>query len=150
MVDIDEIMYLIDWKRSDIEQRRGVAMAREVSCITAFFLPVGPGYSKSVWENCAIIIAERSDEELEPHIDKMLFWLEDMNWPGSERIQMRLIQVKKIDTLRMCLETLVPVLHSLHKEAWLRSLAELLQNKELDASLNDDVRHILSSLLRDN
>lgn len=150
MADIDEIMYLIDWKRSDMEQKKGVAMARDISCLTAFFLPVGPGYSKSVWDNCAIIITERSDEELEPHIDKMLFWLEDLNWPGAERIQRRLIQFKKLDVLRMCINAIVPVLDSLHKETWLRSLAELLQNEALKSSLNDDVRGTLSSLLRDN
>ena len=56
MTDIDRIMYLIDWNRSPSEQQAGITLARKVVCIKAFFRPIGPGYSKSVWENCATIL----------------------------------------------------------------------------------------------
>ena len=79
MTDIDRIMYLIDWNRSPAEQQEGIALAREVECIKAFFKPTSPGCSKNVGNNCAAIISERSDEELLPYTTDMFLWLQDLN-----------------------------------------------------------------------
>ena len=143
MINIDEIMQLIDWKRSNQEQREGIIMAQDVSCLKAFFRPIGPGYSKSVWENCAIIICKHSDEELEPYIVEMLLWIEDLNWPGAELIQHRLLQFCKIDMLAVYVNSMVPALEKLSKNYWLTSIAELMQNTALKNSLDSKVRQTL-------
>lgn len=144
-MDIDEIMSLIDWKRSDEEQQKGISAARGVSCIKAFFRPVGSSYSKSVWDNCAIIICERGDEELEPYIFDMLLWLEDLNWPGAETIQHRLMRFEKVDVLALCLNTIAPALEQLNKSTWLMYLAKLLHNDALKSKLNSDGLRVLSA-----
>lgn len=144
MPDIDKIMYLIDWNRSLDEQQEGMSLARKVICINAFFQPIGPGYSKSVWENCASIICERSDEELTPYIPEMIQWLEDLNWPGAEQIQQRLIAFQNVERLAMTLDGGIPELEKLGKRSWLMFLSDLLNNQKLSQAIKESTREILS------
>lgn len=141
--NIDRIMELISWDRTESEQQRGIAMARNVSCLKAFCQPIGPDYGKNVWDNCAVILCERSDEELNPYISDMLLWLEDLNWPGAELIQKRLMEFQNIDSLVRYLDHWVPALKKLEKRAWLSFISELLDNSQLRASLNHDTVEIL-------
>ena len=144
MTDIDRIMYLIDWNRSPAEQQEGISLAREVICIKAFFQPSGPGYSKSVWENCATIICERSDEKLIPYIPDMIQWLEDLNWPGAEQIQQRLIAFQDVFMLAAILNHDVPDLEKLGKTSWLMFISDLLNNRKLSQAINSSTRGILA------
>ena len=144
MTDIDRIMYLIDWKRSPSEQSEGIVLARNVVCIKAFFQPVGPGYSKSVWENCAIIICERSDEELLPYITDMILWIEDLNWPGAVQIQQRLIAFQNVGSLALILNSVVPALEKLKRTSWLQFISDLLSNQKLSQVINNSTRKILA------
>lgn len=144
MTDIDRIMYLIDWKRSPAEQQEGISLAREVVCINAFFQPISSEYSKSVWDNCAAIICERSDVELLPYITDMLLWIEDLNWPGAERIQQRLIEFRDISRLASVLDSLVPDLEKLKKTSWLMFISDLLSNRELSHTINNSTKEILT------
>lgn len=141
--NIDRIMYLIAWGRTESEQQEGIAMARKVSCLKAFCQPFGPLGGKGVWENCAVILCERSDEELEPYISDMLLWLSDLNWPGAELIQKRLIQFQKVDKLAMWLNDWVPALNKLEQWAWLSFISDLLDNSGLKDLLKPDVIRML-------
>ncbi len=147
MTDIDRIMYLIDWKRSPEEQQEGISLAREIVCIKAFFQPASLEYSKSVWENCAAIISARSDEELRPHITEMILWLEDLNWPGAEQIQQRLIAFKDVSMLAIILDSIVPDLEKLEKSSWLEFIADLLRNQELSQTIKNSTKEILTKYL---
>lgn len=82
MVNIDYIMELIDWNNSIEEQALGIRLARDVKCINAFLQPGSP-YGKNVWDNCAKILSERTNEELSPYLIELMEWLQDMNWPGA-------------------------------------------------------------------
>ena len=144
MTDIDRIMYLIDWNRSPEEQQEGISLAREVTCIKAFFQPVGPGFSKSVWDNCATIICERSDDELKPYISDMILWLEDLNWPGAEKIQQRLIVFQDVFLLATILDHTVTDLEKLGETRWLLFLSDLLNNQKLSQTLKSSTREILA------
>lgn len=144
MNNIDEIMYLLDWKRSELEQQQGIAMARNVSCLKAFFQPIGPGYSKSVWDNCAVILCERSDEELGPYVLDMLLWLEDLNWPGAQLIQDRLCSFHNVSQLSRSLNAMVPALEILEKKSWLSFISDLLTNPKIAECLNSNTINILS------
>ena len=144
MTDIDRIMYLIDWNRSPEEQQEGISLAREVTCIKAFFQPVGPGFSKSVWDNCATVICERSDDELKPYISDMILWLEDLNWPGAEKIQQRLIVFQDVFLLATVLDHTVTDLEKLGETRWLLFLSDLLNNQKLSQTLKSSTREILA------
>ena len=145
MIDIDEIMMLLDWNRSHAEQAKGIHMAQNVKCLKAFFQPIGANYGKNVWENCAVIICNRSDDELVPYIRDMLLWLQDLNWPGAELIQNRLIQFQDIHMLTLWINSIVPELSKLKKDCWLFFISGILENTDLKKSIDPAVLEILNS-----
>lgn len=143
MNNIDTIMTLIDWTRSDAEQKKGIEMAREVQCIRAFFQPSGPGYCKSVWENCACILCERQDTVLIPYVLEMLMWLQDLNWPGAEQILARLHRFEDVAVLAETITELIPALVAIGEDVWLASIAQLLGNQKIANSLDEDTKRVL-------
>lgn len=90
MVNIDYIMDLLDWNNSIEKQEQGINLAKEVKCINVFLQPGSYHYGKNVWDNCAKILAARSNEELSPYLIELMAWLQDMNWPGAFCILNRL------------------------------------------------------------
>ena len=144
MNNIDTILYLIDWNRSEQEQQQGINMAREVKCIKAFFQPYVPGNCKRIWHNCAQIIIERSDEELIPYTDDLLIWISDLNVPGAELVLNRLLCFSNTDVLSAAICRIIPALIAIDDYPWLMSLADLLDNKNLIEKLDDTTISILS------
>ena len=90
MVDNTEIMDMLDWNMPLEIQLEGISLARNIKKIASFIQPLTPKYNKNVWLNCAVIISERSDEEIKPYLPEVLEWLQDMNWPGAFCILNRL------------------------------------------------------------
>ncbi len=106
----DFIMSLLDWNQSKENQKKGVQAARVIENLDAFIQPCGERYNKNVWENCAVILAERDDKALSPYLPKLLEWLADLNWPGAYRIFNRLARYKETDIfghLHACIEKAV-------------------------------------------
>ncbi len=68
MADIAEIMDMIDWHMPSEIRITGVSLARDTETIIPFIQPLTPKYNKNVWEGCAVIIAEKSDENLKPYL----------------------------------------------------------------------------------
>ena len=64
MQDITEIMNMLDWHKLPEIQTKGIAQAKDAETIRPFIQPLTPEHNKNVWENCAVIIAEKSDEKL--------------------------------------------------------------------------------------
>lgn len=95
MISINNIMDLLGWNNSEEKQAKGIELARDVKCINIFLQPVDDGYNKNVWDNCAKILSERSDQELSPYLIPLLKWLQDMNWPGAFCILDRLKKYKR-------------------------------------------------------
>lgn len=67
--------------------------AKKYKYLYPFIQPYIPNKSKVVWEPCAKVIAFKSDEELEPYLNQLFEWLQDMNWPGADIIYDRLLQM---------------------------------------------------------
>ena len=82
--NIDEIMDMLDWNNSIEVQEKGIELGGKVRCINVFLQPGHPGHCKNVWDNCAKILSQKSDETLKPYISNLLEWIEDSNWPGLE------------------------------------------------------------------
>jgi hypothetical protein len=89
---IDEIMRMLDWNNPQTEQEKGIELAKQICCFNVFLQPVLSAYSKNVWDNCAIVIADKTDEELYPYLSSLFEWIQDMNWPGARTIFRRLSQ----------------------------------------------------------
>lgn len=129
MINIDYIMELIDWNNSVEKQEQGIRMAQEVKCINVFLQPGSP-YGKNVWDNCAKILASKTDEELKPYLIPLLEWIQDMNWPGAFCILHRIQKFTDICTLNSTINICKRRSKLLNDEVWESNLNILM--KKLD------------------
>ncbi len=94
---LDEIYESFLWDASYTPQEyeekcaAGIAAARQYKYLQPFIQPILP--NKPIWEPCARVIAERTDEELQPYLYVLFEWLQDLNWPGADIIFDRLSQM---------------------------------------------------------
>ena len=123
---IDEIMDMLDWNQSEEIQQKGIELAGRIKYLNAFLQPM-PG--KSVWDNCAIILAAKSDEVLEPYLLRILEWLKDENWPGALIILERLKVFSEVGMLAFCVNERVRIASATNNQSWLRNMSELLENQ---------------------
>lgn len=126
MTDIDYIMELLDWNRTEEEQAKGRELARDVKSVNVFLQPNG----KNLWDNCALILAERSDEELEPYLLNLMAWLEDMNWPGAFCILDRLNRYADTSMFNWALKSSLELAKAMHAKIWRKNLKEIKRRAE--------------------
>lgn len=127
MVNIDYIFELLDWNNNSEKQNIGIQLANSVKCISVFLQPGWP-YGKNVWDNCASILAKKSDKELKPYLIQLLEWLQDVNWPGSSCIAYRLQNYADTQSFEMALTICKNKAHVLNDEEWERNL-NILEDK---------------------
>lgn len=75
-------MKLIDQNNSIEEQAMGIKLAQDVKCINVFLQPQSP-YGKNVWDNCAKILSEKTNEELAPYLIELMEWIAGYELAGS-------------------------------------------------------------------
>ena len=109
-----------------------IEAAMEIRNLHVFVQPTlnPPKNSKSVWDGCAMILARHSDEELNPHLYRLLEWLQDLNWPGAFIIRDRLLDMDR-KYLQSSLEYSLRQARKLDDDEWLYWLTEFQQ--EYDA-----------------
>lgn len=125
MYNIDDIMDMLDWNQSKEEQEKGLKLARTIKSINVFIQPLDSKHNKNVWENCAKVLSERSDEELKPYIISLLEWLQDMNWPGAFTIFERLKNYKDKKIFDCSYRVVMNKALKLDDEIWKENLIEL-------------------------
>lgn len=132
MNNIEKIYEMLDWNNSESIQNNAIELSKTIQDLDLFFQPIDlkNNVGKNIWENCAKIICNRSEEELEKYIYKMLEWLEDLNWPGA------LIIFDKLK--KYSYQKLEPILHRTildaikdNRIAWLENINELVQENRL-------------------
>ena len=128
MYNIDEVMDMLDCN-NDVEiQEKGIELAKNVKCINVFILPEHLECSKNVWENCAKILANRTDKELQPYLIDILLWIEDMNWPGAIIIDDRLKKFHDMKMLSFAIKECVKRASETDNHIWLENLSELMDD----------------------
>ena len=128
MYNIDDIMDMLDWNQSKEEQEKGLKLAKNIKSINVFVQPLDPKHNKNVWENCAKVLSERSDEELKPYIISLLEWLQDMNWPGAFTIFERLKNYKDKKNFDWSYRVVMNKAKKLDDEIWKENLIELSES----------------------
>ncbi len=125
MYSIDEIYEMLYWNSDPETQQKGIQEGSKIKSLYVFILPTvnPPMNSKGVWDNCAEILASKSDEELRPYFYHLFKWLEDMNWPGAITIYDRLKKVPK-DMLKRYLEYSIGEAQRTNNSCWKSSLIE--------------------------
>lgn len=81
--NIDDIFGYLSWNNAPEVQSMGIEMAKKIKFLSVLIMPIE---DKSVWENCAKILASKSDDELDRYFIKLFEWIKDMNWPGADII----------------------------------------------------------------
>lgn len=142
MERMNQIYQMLDYKNSIDIQEKGKQLARK---ITDLSLLITPPASPSVWEQCAIILSEKTDDELVPYLTSILQWLYDLNWPGALTILNRLKKFSGKQLKKSFIDSVVRAINSHEEEGmmWLDYLSELLDNKELKKELPEEILNIL-------
>ena len=145
--DIEEIYKMLNWENPPSIRLEGARLAREIHDLSLLIQPPAP---PSVWEYCAEILSEKSDVALEPYLDKLLEWLQDINWPGAFTIANRL-KIFSGEKLKQSLENAIAESNKMPNEErlrWIDYLSELLDNKELICNLSEEVLILLKKHYR--
>lgn len=128
MVDILEILDMIDWNKPAETQSKGISLASKFENIVPFIQPLTPKHNKNVWENCAVIISQKSDEEIKPYLVELLEWLQDMHWPGAFCILDRLCKYSDNNTIFEAINTCIEKAKESRDDVWNSNLHLLLNN----------------------
>lgn len=59
MMDIDRIFSMLSWNNAEEIQQEGIQAAQKIEHLSVWFQPIE---SKSVWENCAKVLASKSND----------------------------------------------------------------------------------------
>lgn len=129
-VDVNQLFDLLRWDSDEKDQQKGLEEAAKVRYLSIFIMPEeGKGY----WDNCADILASRTDEELKPYLFSIFKWFRDGNWPGFMTIyhRFRKIPAKTIVeaysfTIGRAQET-----NGIDSHRWLTWLSGLIRDQEL-------------------
>lgn len=127
MVDIDYIMSCLDWNKDLKEQMVGIDMAKNVESINVFIQPCNKKYNKNVWDNCAKILSDRTNEELSPYLIELMNWLQDLNWPGAYCILDRLKKMKEDPLFQYAYNICLKYSKALGDEEWENNLKKLVK-----------------------
>lgn len=125
VIEIDYIMSLIDWNRPKEEQEYGIALGGKIENFNVFLQPCNKNYNKNVWDNCAIIVSMRTDDELRPYLVELLEWLQDLNWPGAFCILERLQKYADTASFTIALNTCLKCAQALGDTVWESNICSL-------------------------
>lgn len=126
MDSIDSIIDMLDWNNTAETQEKGLELGRKEKDISGFIQPKrGKNNGKYVWANCALIVSDRNDDELEPHLNGLFHWIADFNWPGSECIFERLKRFSVNDRFLSVIKKCMVKADEEDDEGWFYSLEEL-------------------------
>ena len=142
MYTIGQIYQMLDCSNSIDTQEKGRQEARK---ITDLSLLITPPASPFVWEQCANIISEKTDDELLPYLIPVLKWLYDLNWPGAIIILNRLKKFSGKKLKKSFIDSVVSAINSRDEEGmlWLDYLSDLLDNEGLKKELPKEILNIL-------
>ena len=126
MNNIEYIMDLIDWNNSIDNQVKGIQLAQSIGDISVFLQPCSPKYNKNVWDNCAKILSNRTDEELTPYLIELFEWLQDLNWPGALCVFERLQNYTDTHSIDISIKICLQKAKLLNDETWECNLNMLL------------------------
>ena len=152
MYSIDDIMDMLGWKASKEEQQKGIELAKNIRSIDAFVMPLTQGINGNVWDNCAKVLAAKSDDVLDPYLSRLLIWLADIMKPGALTIYKRLRDFSKVDgNLSIAFEIRAQEAIIDDNTLWLGTLAGLIDgNEQIKAKLEKELPEDILSILHEH
>jgi len=148
MNQIKEVFELFDWNNSEEDQAAGIAIAKQLDDFSQLFQPLTDRYNKNVWDNCALVLSSKTDEQLSPFAMQLFEWTADLNWPGAVII---LERIKKIFCGDAFLSAAIASVRQAEAEddtSWKWWLSELLESEFFSNSLPEDILILLRNYKR--
>lgn len=130
MTDITTIYSMIHWHQPQHIQEEGIRLSKDIPA-KFFIQPIVPEFSKNVWDNCALILSKRSDDELTEHLFSLFEWLQDMNWPGAICIYDRLRVFENQSKLQKHIHDCIKIAEKTNDFVWISVLQDLYNGKAL-------------------
>jgi len=130
-MEVSKILDMLDWHMPQETQAKGIALAVEFGVIEPFLQPLTQKHNKNVWDNCATIIAYKSDQELEAHLISLVEWLQDMNWPGAFIILERLKEYSDNNTLHAAADACIQEARRCDDPIWEDNIQMIFANKNI-------------------
>lgn len=122
---VKEILKMLSWNNPEEVQIKGLKLASDIKYLDYFFQPVIDNESKSLWENCAVVLSKRTDKELAPWLIQCFAWMQDMNWPGAPTIADRLDKYGDKETLNCEKNKAIKIAEILNDNEWLEILRQI-------------------------
>lgn len=144
-VGISELFEMLDSNSDEETQKKGIEEGSKIEYISIFMQPIE---NKGIWENCAKIIVQKSDENLIGYMIFLLEWLQDANWPGFNIIYNR-IKAMPVKLISFYYARSIRKAAGIEDEMWLVYLASLSTNKELYESLSNKEKEIIDNYMRE-
>lgn len=117
MIDINSL----SWHLPIEEQRRNMAKLKITSADVSHLIL--PFQKQDCWENCANLLSALSDDELIPFLPQLLEWYKDLNWPGIEVINHRIMKIPA-HLLKTALTSALHHAQSENDEEWYENLSD--------------------------
>ena len=136
-VDIDTLFEMMDEGQPAEIQEEALREARKIKSLSVFMQPIEYGWS---WENCAKVICEKTDKEINNYTYEMLEWLQDINWPGAFLIMERLEKMEP-QFLVHAVGYQVKQALLLKDNEWLTYMSYLLKNKKFYDALSEEKKY---------
>ena len=133
-IDIDTLYEMLDERKPIEVQEEAIREARKIKSLSVLMQPVE---YKLSWKNCAKVICEKKDEELNSYTYEMLEWLRDLNWPGAFLIMERL---EKMDPQLLVYDVIYKVKQALllKDNEWLGWMSYLIKNRKFYDALSEE------------
>ncbi len=112
---------MLSWNNPEEVQKKDLELAYGTKYLGNFFQPFIDEESKSLWNNCALILSDKTDEELKQWLLQCFKWLQDMDCPGSEIIAERLRKYSNTENLEHERKKAVRIARILDDKEWLES-----------------------------
>lgn len=142
MENINRIYEMLHWQNDIQVQIQGMKLARNLKDISVLVQPVA---DISIWDSCAKILHEKSDDVLEPYLPELIGWTQDLNWPGALTIlnQLKKFCGKKLKSPFIEIVRNAITLNNEEGLMFLDNLSELLDNDSLQKELPSNILNIL-------
>lgn len=140
---LDSLYDMLRWDASEdsLKRVRGIIECDPDFDCGVLIQPLG---RKRCWDNCAKLLCERSDDDLEELLPCLLEWLQDLNWPGAMVVLGRLRHFEE-SMLKAPLKSAVNIAVLGNDEEWLGGMALLIKNERLASLLDEGAADALSA-----
>lgn len=119
---IKEVLKMLSCNNSEEVQKEGLKLAEDIRYMGHFFQPSIGGESESLWDNCALVLSQKSDKALTYYLLWCFIWIQDINCSGADKIFNRLLKYGNKDKLNRQKNKAVKIAEILNADKWLETL----------------------------